>query len=58
MTKPAILKLADARRLAKVAKSEDVAISIESDGIIITIFPDYHKPSAGDIVDEYDEIIL
>jgi hypothetical protein len=58
MTKPALIKLADARRLAKVAKLEGVAVSIKMDGREITIFPDIHWARDTETVDESKDIKL
>lgn len=58
MTTPALIKLADARRLAKIAKSEGVAVSIEMDGRTITFFPDFHWPGIAERVDEWEDITL
>jgi hypothetical protein len=52
--RPALLRESDARRLAKVAKSEGVCVEVEVGGIKIVIRPDDQtKP-----IDQATEIIL
>ena len=58
MTTTALIKLADARRLARIAKSEGVAVSIEMDGRTVTFFPDFHRPAIGERIEEYKDIKL
>ncbi|WP_205923048.1 hypothetical protein [Rhizobium leguminosarum] len=50
MTASALLRRSDLKRMADIAKSEGVRVSIEIDGRIISISPDIHKPVEEDTV--------
>ncbi|MGZ2449647.1 hypothetical protein ACVIRO_002401 [Rhizobium ruizarguesonis] len=50
MTASALLRRSDLKRMADIAKSEGVRVSIEIDGRIISISPDIHKPAEEDAV--------
>ena len=58
MTAAAILREADARRLAKIAKAEGVAVRVKVGNREITIIPDPHRLDEDRHVDGEKEIIL
>lgn len=58
MTARALIKEHDARRLAKVAKLENVAVKISIGDKEITIFPDFHRPEQNKELDKPEDIIL
>lgn len=51
MTRPALLRQADLKRMAAVAKSENVTVEYEIDGVIVRVKP-YEAPKPDDSSDE------
>lgn len=58
MSERAIMKVADAKRLAEAAKRAGTVIVCEKDGVKLTFFPDIHKHELPKPVDEHEDIEL
>lgn len=51
MTAPALIKQADLRRMAEIAKSQGVRVEMEIDGKIFRVSPDIHDNHSNTAVD-------
>ena len=58
MTSPAIIREAEGRRLARIAKAEQVPIRVKKGDLEITIYPDVAAVLKREQVDDEEEIVL
>lgn len=58
MTTPALVKSADLKRMATIAKRENVTVWVEIDGRRFGVSPDIQSKSKRDDLDDIEEIRL
>jgi hypothetical protein len=58
MTSPALVRSADLKRMASIAKAEGVRVEIEIDGKIVRVAPDIPTDHPPQKVDRYEEFDL
>lgn len=58
MTSPALVRSADLKRMASIAKREGVRVEIEIDGKIVRVAPDIPVDHRSELVDEQEIVRL
>lgn len=56
MTTPALIKQAELRRMANIAKSEGARVSVEVNGKIFTVTPDIPDNHKAKPIENYEDI--